>query len=125
MELLQTPEQIYDRYDKYIRIWPEPFKTQTKQVVKVNRSCITDKVNDFIDLLDALPRYRTVTRTKRQFDLITFGIASARLAFATYNAIQISKLENKIAANKKKVDHLIDITNLHKSFQSQMTFQIN
>jgi len=52
MELLQTPEQIYDRYDKYIRIWPEPFKTQTKQVVKVSRSCITDKVNDFIDLLD-------------------------------------------------------------------------
>ncbi len=104
--LLQTP--------KYIRIWSEPFKTQVKQVVEVSRSCITDKVGNFMDLLDALPRHTTITRTKWQFDLISFGIVTANITLSTYNAIQISKLENKIAANKKKVDHLNDITNLHE-----------
>jgi hypothetical protein len=85
-----------------------------KQVVEVSHSCITDKVDDFIGLLDTLQRQTTITRTKCQFDLVTFGIATAGLTLTTCNAVQISKLENKIAANNKKVDHLIDITNLHE-----------
>jgi hypothetical protein len=85
-----------------------------KQIVEVSRSCLSDKINDFIDILDALPRHTTVTRTKRQFDLILFGLASAGLTMAMYNAVQISKLENKMASNKKKLDHLINITNLYE-----------
>ncbi len=84
-----------------------------KQVVEVSHSCIMDKVNDFIDLLDALLRHTTGTRTKQLFELVTFGIAMTRLTLATYNMVQISKLENKIAANEK-VDHLVDITNLRE-----------
>jgi hypothetical protein len=125
-ELLQTPERIYDRYDKYIRIWPEPFKTETKQIVEVSHSCITDKVIDFIDLLDVLPRHINVTRTKHQFEPVTFRIASAGLTLASYNAIQISKLETIIAAKEKKVDHFIDITNLHKNhFKSTGNYAAN
>jgi hypothetical protein len=71
-----------------------------KQVVKVSHSCLTDKIDDFIDHLDTLPRHTTVTRIKHQLDLITFGIATVSLTLATYNAVQISKLENKIAANE-------------------------
>ncbi len=67
-----------------------------------------------MDILDALSWHTTVTRTKRQFDIVTFSITTAGLTLATYNAVQISKLENKIAANKKKLDLLIDITSLHK-----------
>ncbi len=84
-----------------------------KQVVEVSHSCIMDKVNDFIDLLDTLLRHTTGTRTKQQFELVTFGIATTRLTLDTYNMVQISKLENKIAANEK-VDHLVDITNLRE-----------
>jgi hypothetical protein len=40
-KLLGTPDRIYAQYDKYIHIWPEPFKTQMKQVVEVSRSCLT------------------------------------------------------------------------------------
>jgi len=85
-----------------------------KQVVEVSCSYITNKVNNLIDLLDALPRHTTVTRTKCQFNLVTLGIETAGSMLATYNAVQISKLEDKIAANNKKVDSLIDITNLHE-----------
>jgi pyrimidine operon attenuation protein/uracil phosphoribosyltransferase len=85
-----------------------------KQVVEVSCSYITNKVNNLIDLLDALPRHTTVTRTKCQFNLVTLGIETAGSMLATYNAVQISKLEDKIAANNKKVDSLIVITNLHE-----------
>jgi hypothetical protein len=70
--------------------------------------------HNFINIQDALPKHTTVTRTKRQFDLVTLGIATAALTLATYNTVQISKVKNKITANEKKLDHLIDITNLHK-----------
>jgi hypothetical protein len=38
--LLMTPDRINAHYDKYVRIWPEPFKTQMKQIIKVSRSCL-------------------------------------------------------------------------------------
>jgi pyrimidine operon attenuation protein/uracil phosphoribosyltransferase len=82
-----------------------------KQIIEVSHSCLSDKVHNFIHILDALPIHTTVTKTKRQFDLVTFGIATTGLTLATYNADQILKLENKILANEKK---LIDITNLHE-----------
>ncbi len=54
-------------------------------------SCLLDKFHDFMNILDALPRHATVTRTKRQFNLITFCIATGGLTLATYKAVLISK----------------------------------
>jgi hypothetical protein len=113
------------RNDKYIQNWPEPFKTQMKQIVEVSPSCLSDKIHDFIDILDTLPRHKPVTRTKRQFDLVTFGVATTGLKLATYNAAQISKLESKIAANKNKLDHLIDITNLNEQHFKAMDSKLD
>jgi hypothetical protein len=49
-----------------------------------------------------------------------FGITTAGLTLATYNTVQISKLDAKIAANDKKLAHLIDITYLHeKHFKAE------
>jgi hypothetical protein len=58
---LETPDRIYAHYDKHIRIWPKLFKTQMKQVVEVSQACLSDKINDFVDILDALPHHTTVT----------------------------------------------------------------
>jgi hypothetical protein len=109
---LGTPDIIYTQYKKYVNIWPEPFETQMKQIIEVTFLCLLDKIHDFIDILDALPQHTTVTRTKQQFNLVAFGIVTVGLAM--YNAVQIPKLENKINTSEKKVDHLIDITNLHE-----------
>ncbi len=123
-DLLQTPNRIFLNYEKYTCKWPEPFKTQMKQVDEVSCSCLSDKIDNLNDL-DVLPRHTTVTRTKQQFDLVTFKIATAGLTLATYNAVQIPKLESKISANEKKLDHLMDIINLHKQHFKAVDQKVN
>jgi hypothetical protein len=41
-------------------------------------------------------------------------MSAAALTLATYNTARISKLETQIAQNNKQLDHLVNITNLHK-----------
>jgi hypothetical protein len=47
---------IFNQYYNYIEKWPEPFRTQVEEVAEISYSCIADKVNDFKDILDALPQ---------------------------------------------------------------------
>jgi hypothetical protein len=62
-----------------------------------------------VDILDALPQYTPVTRDKRFLDLISLGMLAAALTLST-----ISTLETQIVNNNKRVDHLVNITNLHE-----------
>jgi len=57
-QLLATPDKIFQQYHNYIELWPEPFQTQAEQIAEVSRSCIADKINDFVDILDALPHHQ-------------------------------------------------------------------
>jgi hypothetical protein len=109
-QLLATPDKFFHQYHNNIEQWPEPCNTQTK----VSQSCIVDKVNDFIDILDTLPQHQVVTRHKRFLDLVTLGMYTAALSLLTYNSAQISILKSQIAVNNRKVNHLTDITNLHE-----------
>jgi hypothetical protein len=54
-QLLQTPNLIFNQYHWFIKRWPEPFCTQVEEVAEISRSCLADKINDFVDILDALP----------------------------------------------------------------------
>jgi hypothetical protein len=56
-QLLATPDNIFTQYHKYIEKWPDPFWTQVEEVAEISHSCIADKVNNFNDILDALPKY--------------------------------------------------------------------
>jgi hypothetical protein len=80
-------------------------------------------VNHFNDLLDTSPCHNPQTCTKWQFNIITFRVAMADLTLATANAVQISKLEDKI--NCQKVNHLIDITNLHEQLSKGVDDKID
>ncbi len=53
---------IFNLYHNYIKKWPESFRTQVEEVAEISRACIADKVNNFKDILDALPQYEVVTR---------------------------------------------------------------
>jgi hypothetical protein len=66
--------------------YPEPFRTQIEQGTEVSRSCIEDKINDFVDILDALPHHQAVTRNKRFLDLVALGMSAAALTLSTYNS---------------------------------------
>jgi hypothetical protein len=112
--LTLMPEIIFDRYHRYIEVWPEPSRTQVEEVAELSRSCLADKYNDFKNMLDALPQYEVVTRNKRFLDLVALGMSSAALTLATFNTVKISHLETQIVNNNKRLDHLVDITSLHE-----------
>jgi hypothetical protein len=113
-QLLLTPKLIFNEYHRYIEKWPEPFSTQVEEVAEISRSCLADKLNKFDDILTALPQYEVVTRDKRFLDLVAIGMSAAALTLLTFNSARISTLETQIVNNNKCVDHLVDITNLHK-----------
>jgi hypothetical protein len=64
LQLLATPANIFSKYQKYTNLWPEPFHPQVEEVAELSRTCIEDKVNDFIDILDALPKNEVKTCDK-------------------------------------------------------------
>jgi hypothetical protein len=105
---------IFNQYHNYIERWPEPFLTQVEEVAEISHSCIAEKVNDFKDILDALPQYEVVTRDKRFLDLVVLGMSVAALTLSTFNSAKISTLVTQMASNNKWVDHLVDITSLHE-----------
>jgi uncharacterized coiled-coil protein SlyX len=113
-QLLATPANIVSKYQKYTSLWPEPFHTQVKEVAELSRACIEDKVNYFIDILDALPKNEVKNRDKRFLDLVALGMSAAALTLSTFNSARISMLETQIASNNKRVDHLVNITSLQE-----------
>jgi hypothetical protein len=54
-KLLDTPAQIFNHYQVYTEKWPEPFKTQVREVADISQSCLANKLNDFTNILVALP----------------------------------------------------------------------
>jgi hypothetical protein len=62
--LTLMPSIIFDRYHRYIEVWPEPSRTQVEEVAELSRSVLQDKFNDFQNQLDALPQYEVITRDK-------------------------------------------------------------
>jgi hypothetical protein len=63
-QLLATPMKIFNQYHNYIERWPEPFRTQVKEVAEISRSCLADKISDFVDILHGLPQHTVVTLDK-------------------------------------------------------------
>jgi hypothetical protein len=98
---LDTPAKIFEQYQTYIDKWPEPFRTQVNKVADISCSCPADKLNDFKNILVALPEYDVVTRDKRFLDLVSFCISAAALTLATFNMAKISLFETQIAHNNK------------------------
>jgi hypothetical protein len=66
----------------------------------------------FQDLLTSLPHVHKCQR--RQWDVASFVAATAALSLATYNTVQISKLETAIQAQQAKTNLLSDIPKLHE-----------
>jgi hypothetical protein len=94
--------------------WQEPHRTQLEEIAELSRFIISDQITDFIDMLDALPAHEIITREKRFLDLVALGMSAAALTLSSINTAKISALENKIALNNKRVDHLVNITALHE-----------
>ena len=72
----------------------------------------------FKDLLVSLPHVHE--RQRRQWDIVAMGTAAAALSLATYNTVQISKLETAIEAQQAKTDLLTDISKLHENHMHKL-----
>jgi hypothetical protein len=83
-----------------------PSRTQTEQIAEVIRSCITDKINDFIDIFDVLPHHQAIARNKCFLNLVALGMSTAAFTLSTYNSACISTFESQII-----LDHLVDVSN--------------
>jgi len=88
------------------------YRQNTKEIFKL-----------FNDLLASLPHVHV--RQRRQWDVASFVAATAALSLATYNTIQISKLETAIEAQQAKTDLLTDITKLHEEHLHQLQGQMD
>ena len=86
-----------------------------EEVTEISRSCLTDKLNDFNDILDALPQCEVITKDKRFLNLVALGMSAAALTLSTFNLARILTLETQILNNNKRFDHLVDITSLHEN----------
>ena len=63
-KLLEILAQIFQTYHTYTEKWPEPFRTQVDEVADISISCLADKLNDFNNILAALPEYEVGPRDK-------------------------------------------------------------
>jgi hypothetical protein len=63
---------------------------------------MADKINDFVDILDALPNHQIITRHKSFLSLVALGMSMAAPTLSTYNSARISMLESQIMLNNKK-----------------------
>jgi hypothetical protein len=89
--------------------WDTANFNSTFQLYKQNTDDIFKLFND---LLISLPHVQS--SQCQQWDVASFVAAMSALTLATYNTVQISKLEASIEAQKKKTDLLTDITKLHE-----------
>jgi len=87
-------------------------KATYKSIFKLYKQNTDEIFKLFTDLLTSLPHVHE--RQRRQWDVVAFGTATAALLLATYNTVQISKLETAIEAQQAKTDLLTDISKLHE-----------
>jgi hypothetical protein len=98
-KLTLTLADIFDKYHRYIEMWPEPFRTQVEEVAEISRSCLADNMTDFNNMLGALPQYEVITRGKCFLDLVALGMSAAALTLSTFNSAKVSHLEMQIVNN--------------------------
>jgi hypothetical protein len=96
-------------YNFRINNWGNSTLNSTFQLCKQNTDEIFKLFNDLLISLPHVP-----ARQCQQWDIVSFVAATSALTLATYNTIQISKLEASIEAQLKNTDLLTDITKLHK-----------
>ncbi len=85
---------------------------------------VTNKIFKlFHDLLVSLPHVPECQC--HQWHVASFIAASAALTLATYNTVQISKLETSIKAQKQRTDLLTDMSRLHEQHLHKVDKMVN
>ncbi len=114
-QILDTKSTIEQHYQVLLNKHEDPFKTIAKTTTDVSLITILASIEDFQDVIKALPQTTEIGLLGRPKCFVALGIAIAAAALSSYNAYRITELNNKISALKSKTDLLVDISHLHEA----------
>ncbi len=116
MDLQLKMNARLDNFFDELRDWNFEISNETeatfKSIFKLYKQNTNEIFKLFHDLLPSLPHVQECQQ--RQWDVASFVAANAALSLATYNTVQISKLETAIEAQQAKTDLLTNISKLHE-----------
>jgi hypothetical protein len=114
-QILGTKITIEQQYQVLLDKHEDPFKTIAKTTTDVSLMTISASIEDFQDVIKALPQTTEIDLPGRPKRFIALGIAIAAAALSSYNAYKITELNNEISALKSKTDLLVDVSHLHEA----------
>jgi hypothetical protein len=114
-QILDTKATIEQQYQVLLDKHEDPFKTIAKTTTDVSLLTIAESIEDFQDIIKALPQTTEIELPGRPKRFVALGIAIAAAALSSYNAYRITELNNEISALKTKTDLLVDVSHLHEA----------
>jgi len=115
-QILDTKKTIEQHYNKLLGKHEEPFKTIAKTTTDVSLLTISASIDDFQDVIKALPQSTEITIPVRPKRFVAIGLAIAAMAMSSFNAYRITEHNSEISALKSKKDLLVDVSHLHEAY---------
>jgi hypothetical protein len=112
--VFNTKEAIARVYDQLLDKHKEPFKSITKSVTDVSLAIIEGSLEDFRDIIKALPHKTEISMPGRPKRFIAIGISIAAMTMSTFNMVRITQLNEEISTLKEKTDLILDVVHLHE-----------
>ncbi len=112
--VFNTKQAIAGVYDQLLDKHKEPFKSITKSMTDISLAIIEGSLEDFHDIIKALPQKTEISRPGRPKQFIALGISIAAMAMSTFNTVRITQLNEEIITLKEKTDLILDVVHLHK-----------
>jgi hypothetical protein len=89
--IFNTKNLIAEVYDKLLDQNEEPFKAITKSVTDVSLAAIESSLEDFWDIIKALPQTSEISTPGRSKWFIAIGFSIMAMAMSTFNTIRITQ----------------------------------
>jgi len=88
--VFNTKQAISGVYNKLLAQHDEPFKSITKSVTDVSLSIIEGSLEEFRDIIKALPQKTEISTPGCPKRFIAIGISIAAMAMSTFNTVRIT-----------------------------------
>ncbi len=112
--VFNTKQAISEVYNQLHEKHKEPFRSFTKSVTDVSLAIIEGSLEDFRDIIKALPQKLVISMPGRPKRFIAIGISIVAMAMSTFNTVSITQLNNEISTLKEKTDLILDVVHLHE-----------
>jgi len=108
LDTKNTKNTIEQHYVTLLDKHEEPFKTIAKTTTDINLVIISASIEDFQDVIKALPQTTEIETPGRPKLFVAIGLAISDMALSSFNAYKITELNSEISALKSKTDLLVD-----------------